>query len=70
MPKVNNTEIKVNLEELIETIVDLTVEHYVDEYEDGMRYNHRHIQDENIETMKSSLIRKIVSIFREKKERE
>lgn len=56
-------ELKVNLKELIETVVDTTVDHYVDDYEDGMRYSHRRIEDECIETMKSDLVRKLVAIF-------
>lgn len=63
-------QIKVNLENLVETIVDLTVEHYVDEYEDGMRYTHKYIKDEDIETMKASLVRKLIAIFEEKGDNE
>ena len=58
-------EIKVNLEKLIETIIDITVEHYVDECEDGMRYTHKYIKDENIENMKASLVKKFIAIFKE-----
>lgn len=61
-------EIKVNLKELIETIVDITVEHYVDECEDSMRYSHKQIVDENIDNMKNDLINKLNSIFEEKSE--
>lgn len=57
--------IKVNLKELIETIVDSTVEHFVDDVEDGMRYNHRQIRDKDIDAMKNVLIRKLNAIFEE-----
>lgn len=60
--------IKVNLKELVETIVDMTVEHYIDNYEDSMRYNHREIKDENIDAMKNDLIKKLTAIMGEKSE--
>lgn len=44
--------IKINLNELIETVVDTTVEHYVDDTEDSMKYSHREIRDESIDDMK------------------
>ncbi len=55
--------IKVNLKELIDTIVDTTVEHYIDDTEDSMRYSHREIKDENIDVMKNDLIKKLTAIF-------
>ena len=52
--------IKVSLEDLIETTIDIVVEHYVDSYvNDRGQYNHRHIVDENIENMKSHLTTKL-----------
>ena len=61
-------EIKINLKELIETVIDTTVEHYVDDTEDSMRYSHREIMDENIDSMKNDLITKLTAIFEDKSE--
>ena len=61
-------EIKINLKELIETVIDTTVEHYVDDTEDGMRYSHRVIKDESIDCMKNDLIKKLAAIFEDKSE--
>lgn len=66
--RVNNMVIKVNIKELIETVVDITVEHYVDTMEDSMRYSHREIKDKNIDTMKNDLIKKLTAILEEKSE--
>ena len=60
--------IKINLKELIETVVDTTVEHYVDDTEDGMRYSHREIRDKNIDYMKNDLIKKLTAILEERNE--
>ena len=60
--------IKVNLKELIETVVDTTIEHYVDDTEDSMRYSHREIKDKNIDSMKEDLIKKLTVILEEKSE--
>lgn len=60
--------VKVNLKELIETVVDTTVEHYVDDVEDSMRCNHRQIRDKSIDNMKNALIRKLTAIFEDKSE--
>ena len=59
---------KVNLKELIEIVVDITVEHYVDDTEDGMRYSHRVIEDESIDCMRNDLIKKLAAIFEDKSE--
>ncbi len=61
--------IKASLEDLIETTIDIIVEHYVDSYANGMgQYNHRHIVDKNIENMKSDLTTKLIAILKDKSE--
>lgn len=65
-------KIKVNLKELIETIVDVTVEHYVDEYRTDDRFQPsqkvRQIKNDCIDLMKEDLIRKLCNIFEDKSE--
>lgn len=63
-------EIEVSLKDLIETIVDITVEHYVDTFDDEMCYSHKRIYDDNIDSMKKDLIKKLNSILKEEKKKE
>ena len=60
-------ELKIDLKDMIETIVDITVEHYVDDYETADRQSHKRIVDDDIESMKNALTTKIVSIIKNAK---
>ena len=63
-------DVKVNVNDLIETIVEMTVEHYVDETRKPNPDNiyaepivTRTISNENVDSMKADLIKKLSNIF-------
>ena len=63
-------DIEVNLKYLIEVMVEMTVEHYVNEYWTDDRFQPskkvREIKDNNIKLMKNSLINNLYNTLKKK----